>query len=267
MWLKQFCKRSPGYQPRRSTYSVVFGYSTSSGRVIDDGILGDVNKHTQNCKGELWLFRNSPLGMWFGQCERLAVAIVAITPQSLWTPLQWGRGSFVSCTVYTFTLTLQWWHPHSYSQAAAFGDLWSTGMSFLQLSEEELPVEKHLQINLELWRSITNFNTDIRHTFTFVRTYLPLYNEVGALVFQCEMTINNSTLFVQQKSISWQGSVSTINTYTDTDSTTDDWDQEAAYRNQQRSSCQHNTTGLCITFSGVVDWKSRELMPTAQSTA
>ena len=29
----------------------------------------------------------------------------------------------------------------------------------------------------------------------------------------------------------------------------------------------HDTSGLCVTFGGVVDWKSRQLKPTAQSTA
>jgi len=43
--------------------------------------------------------------------ERPAVAIVAIHPRSLWTPLLWGRGSFVSCTVCTFTLNIQWRQP------------------------------------------------------------------------------------------------------------------------------------------------------------
>jgi len=28
----------------------------------------------------------------------------------------------------------------------------------------------------------------------------------------------------------------------------------------------HDTTGLCVTFGGVADWKSRQLKPTAQST-
>jgi hypothetical protein len=28
----------------------------------------------------------------------------------------------------------------------------------------------------------------------------------------------------------------------------------------------HDTTGLCVTFGGAVDWKSRQLKPTAQST-
>jgi len=27
----------------------------------------------------------------------------------------------------------------------------------------------------------------------------------------------------------------------------------------------HNTTELCVTFGGVVDWKSRQLKPTAES--
>jgi hypothetical protein len=28
----------------------------------------------------------------------------------------------------------------------------------------------------------------------------------------------------------------------------------------------HDTTGLCVTFGGAADWKSRQLKPTAQST-
>jgi hypothetical protein len=29
----------------------------------------------------------------------------------------------------------------------------------------------------------------------------------------------------------------------------------------------HNTRGLCVTFGGAVDWKTRQLKPTAQLTA
>jgi hypothetical protein len=63
-----------------------------------------------------------------------------------------------------------------------------------------------------------------------------------------EMTINTSTLFVESKLTSPRGSVSNFDaplykrlcqfrhhTDTDTDSTTHDWDREAAYENQQCS--------------------------------
>jgi hypothetical protein len=56
------------------------------------------------------------------------------------------------------------------------------------------------------------------------------------------------------------------NSDTNTDSTTHNCDRKAAYRNQRRSSCDRNTTGLCVTFGGAADWMSRKLTPTAQST-
>jgi len=93
--------------------------------------------------------------------ERPAVAIVGMNPRSLWTPLLWGRGSFLSCTVCTFTLNLQWRQPHSSTREAAYGDPRCTGMSFLGLAEtEERPSEKRLQFELQLLRSVSNFDTN-----------------------------------------------------------------------------------------------------------
>jgi len=48
----------------------------------------------------------------FGQPEIPAMAIVAMNPWNLWTPLLWERRIFVSCTVCTFTLIIQWQQPH-----------------------------------------------------------------------------------------------------------------------------------------------------------
>jgi len=85
----------------------------------------------------------------------------------------------------------------------------------------------------------------------------------------------SSASFVERKSTSPRRCVSNF----DTDSTTHDWDREAAYGNQQcsswleqylrySSSMQYRSryNGLCVTFGGAVDWKSRQLKPTAQST-
>ena len=79
-----------------------------------------------------------------------------------------------------------------------------------------------------------------------------------------ETTINTSTSFVEWQLTSAGRRVA--NSDTDTDSRSHDWDREAAYGNQQRSSCDHDTTGLCVTFGGAVDWNSRQSNPTAQST-
>jgi hypothetical protein len=37
-------------------------------------------------------------------------------------------------------------------------------------------------------------------------------------------------------------------------------------RDTNNDNSNHDTTGLCVTFRGAVDWKSRQLKPTAQST-
>ena len=37
-------------------------------------------------------------------------------------------------------------------------------------------------------------------------------------------------------------------------------------RDTDNDNSDHDTTGLCVTFGGVDDWKSRQLKPTAQST-
>jgi len=53
----------------------------------------------------------------------------------------------------------------------------------------------------------------------------------------------------------------------DTDSTTNDWDREAKYGNQQRSTSDRDIKGLYVTFGGVVDSKSSELKLIAPFTA
>jgi len=89
---------------------------------MDCGYLGDVGKHTRNPQWAGRLVRCSALGMWFGQPKRPAVAIVAMNPLSLWTPLLWGRGSTTrSCTVCTFTLHLQWGKPLLHPRGRVWG--------------------------------------------------------------------------------------------------------------------------------------------------
>jgi len=71
-----------------------------------------------------------------------------------------------------------------------------------------------------------------------------------------------SASFVERKYTSPRRSASN----SDTDSTTHDWDREAAYGIQRCSNCDHDTTVLCVTFGGAVYWKSRQWKPTAQTT-
>jgi len=112
----------------------------------------------QNPWGARWLVRYSALGIRFGQPGRPAVASVAMNPRSLWTPPLWGRGSFVSCTVCTFTLNLQWQQPVLHP-GGWVRDPQYMGMSYLGPTKEERLTEKHLQFELQLWRSVSNFDT------------------------------------------------------------------------------------------------------------
>jgi hypothetical protein len=64
MCSKRFCNRSTsGKGQKRSAYSMEFGSSIRSGRVMDHGYLGDVGKHIRNPWGALWLVRYSVMGM------------------------------------------------------------------------------------------------------------------------------------------------------------------------------------------------------------
>jgi len=97
---------------------------------------------------------------------RPKVANVALNPRCLWTPLLCEWESITrSSTVCTFTLNLQW-QPHSSTWEAVYGDPQSTEMSFLGLTQEELPSEKHLQFELLSCRNVSNIDTDT-HTDTY----------------------------------------------------------------------------------------------------
>jgi len=181
---------------------------------MDSGYLGDVGKQTKplgstavgplQCAGYVicdWL-------------ERPAVAIVAMNRQSLWTSeLGWWGSTTRSWTMCTFTINLQWWQLHCSTRDAAYGDLLSTHMSFLRLAEKERPMDKCLQFELQLWKSISNFDTD---TDTYTDTYLT--TRVSAT--EQPATNNTSTLFVEWKSISPWRSISKFDTNTDTSSHT-----------------------------------------------
>jgi len=249
-----------------------------------------------------------------------------MNPRSLWTLPLWGRGSFVSCTVCTFTLNLQWRQPHRQPGGWEWGSTIHGNMFYRASWEEERPTEKRLQLELQLWRSVSNFDTDTdTDTYSTTRASATV-QQLMSTSFQKEMTITTSTSFVEWKLTSPRRSVSNFDAplssrlcqfphdtdrdtpshkyvhirhrtsgcehvcltgkrrysasfverkYTsprrcaynfDTNSTTHDWDREAAYGKQRRSSWDRDTTGLCVTFGGAVDWKSRHWKPTAQST-
>jgi len=229
-------------------------------------------------------------------CDRLqspAVAIVAMNPRSLWTPLLWGRGSFVSCTVCAFTLNNQWRQPllhpgghlpgsiingNVFPRAswgrATFGEASPIWITAMEMPLQCLHQQRHRQAP----------------TNTRLRENPPPYNRLWALAFKSETTINTSTLFVERKSTSPWRSVSYLDAppynrlcqfrhNTETDSTTQDWDRETAYQNQWRftwfelylrycCSMQYwsHTARLCVIFGGAVDWKSSPLKGRAKST-
>jgi len=113
--------------------------------------------------------------------ERPAVAIVPMNPWSLWTPRLWGRGSFVrSCTMCTFTLNLQRGQPNSSTQVAAYRDPQSTGMCSIGLAHtEERPLENCLEFELQLLRSVCNFDTDTYSTTRASATVQQLMRTCG----------------------------------------------------------------------------------------
>jgi len=272
--------------------------------------------------GSAWVGPLQCAGFGIGeQLDRPAGAIVSKNPRSLWTPLLWGRGRTTrSCTVCTITLHLQRRRPLLHAGGCVWGFTIYRN-EFPELAEEQRPMEKHLQFELQRWTSVSNVNTDTNTYSTNwasttaqlamspcvckgnQRSTLPLCLSRGSqhchgeespisiptqthlciskhtldyssicncttgydhLCLKWETKINTSTLFVKRKVTSPRRSLS--NSDPDTDSRTHDLDREAAYGNQWCSSCNHDTTGLCVTFGGVVDWKSRELNPAAEST-
>jgi len=103
-----------------------------------------------------------------GRLESPLVAIVAMNPLSLWTPLLWGWGSTTrSCTICTFTLNLQWRQPQSSTWEAVYGDPRSTGICFLGLAEkEERPPEKCVEFRHWHWHWLIHDYSSIRHLTT-----------------------------------------------------------------------------------------------------
>jgi len=135
------------------------------------------------------------------------MAIVAMNPRSLWTPLLWGWGSFVSCTVCTFTPNCEWQQPYSSTRQAVYRDPQSLGMSLLDLAEaEERPSEKCLQFELQLWTCVSNVDTNMDPN-TYSTTQ-------ATATFPA--TINTSSSFVERKSTLPQRSVSDFDIYRDT---------------------------------------------------
>jgi len=86
----------------------------------------------------------------------------AMNPRSLWTPLLWGRGSFVSCTVCTFTLNLQWRQPLLHPGGWVWGSMlygnefprasWDRRVTFTEASPIRIAaMEKRLQFRHRHW--------------------------------------------------------------------------------------------------------------------
>jgi len=120
---------------------------------------------------------------------------------SLWTPLLWGRGSFVSCTMCTFTLNLQQQQPQCSTREAAYGDPRSMGMSFLGLAEtEEQPKEKRLQFRV----SVMDKPLQLRHRHQHILEYSSIRN--GPELSTLPLCLSNGSQYCN-------GEVSPISSY------------------------------------------------------
>jgi len=131
---------------------------------MDHGYLGDIGKHTWHPRGARQLVRYSGLDMWLATASR-------DRRLQLWPWIQQVCGLLycvdeealleaVQCVPSPWTFNDN--NPSS-THDAAYGDPRSTGMSFLELAEKERPTEKSLQLELQLWWSVTDFDT---HTDT-----------------------------------------------------------------------------------------------------
>ena len=239
----------------------------SSGRVMDRGYLGDVSKHTWNPLGGRWFVRYSALGMWFGQPERPAVAIVAMNPRSLWTPLLWGWGSTTrSCTVCTFTISLQWrqpllLHPGGHGRGSTiYGNefpraSWDGRVTFGEASLSWIAaLERCLPFRRATIQQVTPFSTQHRHILDYASIH---HRSTG-----CEPLRSNgkwSTLPVCLSSGSQHGHREALPILTPTV-------QPMIGTKSLHTGIHDAPAGLCVTFRGAADWKSRQMKPTAQSS-
>jgi len=134
-----------------------------SGQVIDSWYLGDVGRHPKPPASAAIGPQQCPrYVVCDNRLDRLAVAIVAMNPPSLWTPLPWEWGSIIrSCTVCTFD-------PNASTMPTPFlhleGCVWGSliyrnefpGVSW----DVRVTSEKSLQFELQLWRGVCNIETD-----------------------------------------------------------------------------------------------------------
>jgi hypothetical protein len=123
-----------------------------------------------------------------------AVAIIAVNPQSLLTPLLWWQGRYVSCTLYhhhkrSLTMTT----PLPGRPSMGIYNVWA--MRFQGLAETgERPTEVCPQITLQLLSNIYDFDTNTN-----------TYSSASASATERPATIDTSTWFVKGKSkLQWR---------------------------------------------------------------
>jgi len=185
--------------------------------------------------------QRNALGMWFATDSRdRRWQLWRMNPRSLWTPLLWGRGSFVrSCTMCTFTLNLQWRQPLLHPGVRVWG-LTIYGNQFPKASwdgratfGEESPIriaaiEKHLQFRQRQqhildYMSIRNgpgydqhfhlvcraeVNISMEKRLQFRYRVSATIQQLMSTYIQEKTTINTFTSFVKRKIASPRRSVS-----------------------------------------------------------
>jgi len=147
---------------KRSIYSMVFGLSKRNGWVMDHVYMVDVGRHRHNPRGALLLInqRNVP-GMWFATTN---------SRDQFWQFWLWIHevGGLIYCedddtllsTVKCVPLNLHPWEPYSSTWEAVHRDLPYTGTRSQPLADgDKHTLEKCLQFILEIWTTISNFDT------------------------------------------------------------------------------------------------------------
>ena len=81
------------------------------------------------------------------------MTIVSLNPQSLWTPVLWGWGRTPrSCTLYAFTLNLQWLKPHTSPEEDVYRNPSSVEIRALGLHQQN--VFQSLDASRSVWEDV-----------------------------------------------------------------------------------------------------------------
>ena len=158
---------------------------------------------------------------------------------------------------------------------------------FICRAEVNIPTEERLQFRLATVQQVIAIVTWYRHrhTFAYVRTFPPPYNRLWACVFKRKWRSTLSLRLLSRSqhchrevspisTLTAQPMIETERLHTDINDGPPGWSSTFDTAHGKYWSLiymfhhdtDHDTTGLCVTFGGVADLKSRQLKPTSQST-